>query len=170
MSPKTKNIYVIGGFIVLLIISYKFAIANTICEYRLYSKTKKEQLLFNNIPKELAGLNQKKQFYDSILNTYQLKGSSFQNNLVRTINLFSKEKGIKIVNFLEPHLQQKEDIQIKTYQFTLEGDFKSINQFIYQLEQHSKFGEIISIQFKKLKDFRKGRFYLQAKILLKSFS
>jgi len=59
---------------------------------------------------------------------------------------------------------------IKTYEFVLEGDYNSINQLIYKLEQQTKFGEVISLHFEKKKNFRTGKHYLQARILLKSFS
>ena len=169
MSPKRKNIALIIGFILTLVVCYKLAIVNTIEQHGLYSNMQQEQILFETMPQQLAQLYQKKRFYDSILGAYQIKGSSVQNNLIQTIGAFSKEKDIKIVEFLEPHLQQKEDLVIKTYQFVLEGDFQSLNGLIYKLEQHTKFGEIINLHFEKKKNQRTGKFYLQAKVLLKSF-
>jgi len=169
MSPKTKNILLVVGFMITLVICYRLAVAKTIEQHKLYSQLKQEQTLFDNMPKQLAQLNHKKKFYDSILDVYQIKGSSVQNNLIQTINVFSKEKGVKIVDFGEPHLQQKDDILIKTYQFILEGDFQSLNGLIYQLEQKTKFGEIINVHFEKKKDLRTGKQFLQATVLLKSF-
>jgi len=169
MSPKTKNILLAVGFMLSLFICYRLGIAKTLEQRALYSQLQQEQTLFDNMPAQLTQLNQKKRFYDSILDAYQIKGSSVQNNLIQTINVFSKEKDIKIVDFQEPHLQQKDDILIKTYKFILEGDFQSLNELIYQLEQKTKFGEIINLHFEKKKNLRTGKQFLQASVLLKSF-
>jgi hypothetical protein len=126
-------------------------------------------LLSKNAPKKLSLLKQKEVYYDSLLTKYKLDGSSIQNNLLKVINAHAKTNGIKVVSFLEPHVITKNDLIIKTYDFTLEGRYNAINQLIYQLEQHTKFGEIISLHFEKKKNFRTGRYYLQARVLLKSF-
>jgi len=158
------------GFVLALLICYKFAISNTIEQKRQYKLLSQEALLYKNAPRQLSLLRKKEVYYDSLLREYQLDGSSIQNNLLKTINMFAEENGLKVVNFLEPHVIEKNDLWIKTYEFVLEGDYNSINQLIYKLEQQTKFGEVISLHFEKKKNFRTGKHYLQARILLKSFS
>ena len=81
------------------------------------------------------------------------------------INLFSE----KVVNFLEPHETIQNDLTVKTYGFTLEGDYNAILRLAHKLEQETKLGEIINLHFEKKKNFRSWKYYLQAKVLLKSF-
>ncbi len=169
MNNKTKNIVLIIGFLLSLFICYKYAFKNTI-EYRSkYSKLKSQEQLFENTPRQLTLLKQKKSHYDSILSKYQLDGTSIQNNLLKTINSFAKANSLKVKNFVEPHISTQNDLTVKTYQFTLEGDYDSIIKLIHQLEQQTKYGEIINLHFEKKKDFRTRRNYLLAKVLLKSF-
>ena len=104
-----------------------------------------------------------------IKNKHQLNGSSVQNNLLKTINTFADSTNLKVVDFLEPHIISKNNLKINTYQFTLEGDFNAILKLIHKLEQKTKFGEIINLHFEKKTNFRSGKHFLQASVLLKSF-
>ncbi len=169
MSNKNKNILLIVGFLLFVIICYNLAISKTIAQKKQYSNLKQQELLFKNAPKQLSLLRQKEMYYDSLLIKYQLDGSSIQNNLLRTINLFADVNNLKVVNFLEPHHISKNELTINTYEFTLEGEYNSINNLIYQLEQKTKFGEVINLHFEKKKNFRSGRHYLKARVLVRSF-
>ncbi|WP_179317211.1 hypothetical protein [Winogradskyella undariae] len=170
MSKKQKNIALIIGFIVALFLCYQLAISNTLQQKNQYNTLKAQELLFKNAPKQLSLLKQKEVYYDSLLTKYQLDGSSIQNSLLKVINTFAKDNNLKVVSFLEPHSIAKNELTINTYEFVLEGNFNAINQLIHQLEQQTKFGEVINLRFEKKKNFRTGRYYLQATVLLQSFS
>ncbi len=169
MSNKLKNRLLIVGFIVLLFLCYKFAIANTFALKSEYSNLAKEQKIFENTPKQIALLKKKEQYYDSLLTKYKIGGTSLQNNLLNTIATFAKKHDLKVVDFLEPHIFQEKTLVINTYSFTVEGHFNTILQLIYTLEQRTKYGEVISVSYKKKKNYRTGTLYLQAKIALQSF-
>ncbi|MEP5338792.1 MAG: hypothetical protein ABJL44_19090 [Algibacter sp.] len=169
MTNKTKNILLILGFILTLILCYKLAISKTFSLKKEYNSLKQEALLSKNTPKQLSLLKQKQKYYDSILNKYQIKGSSIQNNLLKTINIFSEANSLKVVSFLEPHILKNDDLTENTYQFTIQGQYNSILKLIHHLEQQTKFGEVINLNFEKKKNFRTGKYYLQAQVILRSF-
>ncbi len=169
MSSKQKNIALIVGFIAILYICYLLAVSKTLEQKNQYNTLSKEVLLSKNAPKQLSLLKQKEIYYDSLLTKYQLDGSSIQNNLLKVINSYADANNLKVVSFLEPHVISQNDLTIKTYDFTLEGLYDDINKLIYQLEQQTKFGEIVNLHFEKKKNFRTGRYFLQARVLLKSF-
>jgi hypothetical protein len=169
MSKKQKNIALIIGFIIAIVLCYQLAISKTFQQKEQYNYLKQQELLFENAPKQLSLLKQKEVYYDSLLTKYQLDGSSIQNNLLKVINLYARNNSLKVISFLEPHVIVKNDLIIKTYEFVLEGDYNSIIGMAYQLEQQTKFGEIVNLHFEKKKNFRTGKNYLQARILLRSF-
>lgn len=169
MTSKQKNIALIIGFFFLLILCYQFAISNTIEEKQKLDALKIESKIFENSPKQLSILKQKEVYYDSLLAKYQLDDSSIQNNLLKTINTFAEANNIKVISFLEPHITTRSDLTINTYEFVLEGQYSSINKLIFKLEQETKFGEIISLHFEKKKNFKTGIYFLQVRVLLKSF-
>ena len=169
MTKKTKNILLVLGFLLTLIICYQLAIVKTIELNTEYKGLKHQESFFKNTPKQVSILKQKERYYDSLLTKLQLNGSSIQNNLLKTINRYAELNNLKLISFLEPHTILKNDLTIKTYNFTLEGNYNNIINLIYQLEQKTKFGEVINLHFEKKKNFRTGKHYLQAKVLLKSF-
>lgn len=169
MKQKTKNIYLICSFVLLIVLAYQFSFSNTISAKKDYDSLKRETMAFDNMPMQLAVLKQKEKYYDSLLTIYQLKDNSIQNSLLKTINSYAEAKDIKISNFIEPHQIQQGDSKINTYKFTLEGDYNAIITLIHQLEQNTKFGEVINLNFEKKKNYKTGRFYLNAHVLLMSF-
>jgi hypothetical protein len=170
MTNKTKNIILVIGFLLALILCYKLAISKTVVLQKQYETLNHQKVLFENTPKLVSLLKQKEKYYDSLLSKYHLDESSFQNNLLKTLNTFADSSHIKVINFLEPHTIKQNDLKTNTYQFTLQGDFNAILSLVYQLEQGTKFGEIIGLHYKKEQNYRNGKYYLQAKVLLKSFS
>jgi len=169
MTNKTKNIVLISGFVIVLIACYKFAILKTLEAKYEYKSLIQEEELFKNTPKQLSILKQKQKYYDSILVSNKLEGNSLQNSLLKVITGFAESENLEIVSFLEPHITSQNNLTIKTYEFVLEGNYSAIIKLIHQLEQRTKFGEIINLHFEKKKNYRTGRNYLQARVLLRSF-
>lgn len=169
MTIKTKNIILITGFLLGLILSYQLAISKTVKIKKEYNILKHEETLFENTPQQVSMLQQKQHYYDALLSKYQINEGSVQNSLLKTINTFADSANIKVIGFLEPHIIPKDDLNISTYQFILEGDFNALLKLIHKLEQGTKFGEITHLAFEKKTNFRNGQVFLQAHVLLKSF-
>lgn len=167
MNKKQKNILLVIVFIITLFICYQLAIRKTLDQKRQFNVLNQEALLFKDGSKKLYLIKQKEHYYDSLLTKNQLYGSSVQNNLLKFINTFARKNNIKVISFLEPHKITKNGLTIKTYNFIVEGVYNDINGLLYELEQQTKFGEIISLHFEKKKDFRINKYYLQASVLLK---
>ena len=170
MTNKTKNIVLIFGFFVLLLVSYKLAFSKTISYKKEYTQLKQQEVLFSNIPQQLSLLKQKQKYYDSILSSYKLNEGSLQNNLLTTLNRYADANNLKVIDFLEPHVFIDDDLTVKTYQLTIEGDYNAILNLIYNFEQQTKFGEIINLHFEKKKNYKTGEYFLQTHMLLKSFN
>lgn len=153
----------------VLFFCYQLAISKTLSIKKEYNALKHQETLFDYPPKQESILKQKQAYYDSLLSKYQLNGSSIQNNLLKTINTFASSTNIKVISFLEPHIINKDNLKISTYQFILEGDYNAIIKLLHKLEQDTKFGEIINSAFEKKTNYSTGKEYLQVQILLKSF-
>lgn len=169
MRNKTKNILLVGGFVLLLVICYQFAIKNTLQEKERYNRLKAEETLFDNIPRQLQTLHQKNKYYSDLLAKYQIGETSMQNNLLKNINKNAQELDIKVIGFNEPHIAEKNGLKINTYSITLEGNFNDILILIYGLEQKTRFGELVNVHFIKQKNYRTRKDYLQATIMLQAY-
>lgn len=169
MTSKIKNIVLVFGFILAVFLCYKMAFSETIRLKNEFNALVIQETLFKNTPKQFSILKQKQKYYDSLLNQYQLNEGSVQNSLLKIINTYADSTHLKVVSFLEPHIENNNDLKVNTYQFTLEGNFNALIKLIHKLEQKTKFGEIVNIHFEKKTNFRTGKKYLQARVLLKSF-
>lgn len=170
MTNKIKNNLLIAGFIISLFICYQLAFSRTLQIKNTYDQLIKEESIYSNTPKSLSILKQKEKYYDSILVKYQLSGGSIQNTLLQNINKYADKNRLKIISFSEPHISVQNEMTIKSYQFSLEGEYNSLINLIYKLEQQTKFGEIVNVHFEKKQNYRTGKNYLQVHIFLKSLA
>lgn len=168
MTGKTKNRLLVASCLIAIILCYSFAFSKTIKLKTSFDNLTMEESFYDDSPKTLSILKQKERHYDSIFAKYKLNGGAIQNTLLKIINSFAAENDLKVISFLEPHIFIDLDFTIKTYQFSLEGDYNGIIQLIHKLEQETKFGEVINVHFEKKKNFRSGRDYLVATVILKS--
>lgn len=167
MSLKNRNIALFIGMLLLLWVSYNLSFSKTISLRKQYHTLLNEKEYYDNVSQKFLNLKQQRHYYDSILRSKQITDiHSFQNNLLQIITSYSEAKGLKIIHFSNPHEFKTDNANIRTYTFTLKGTFKSINQLIYELEQHHKFGKIISVQFEKKKNFITNTQQLECVILL----
>lgn len=169
MNNKAKNIALVSGFLLAILLCYKLALNKTINLKQEYNQLKNQEVLFKNTPRQLSLLKQKQKYYDSILTKHKISGNSIQNNLLEVINRYANNSKIKVITFLKPHVIIQNNLKVNTYQFTLQGDYNALIKLIYKLEQETKFGEIINLHFEKKKNYRTNKHYLEVHVLLRSF-
>jgi len=168
MDPKQKNRLLMAGFLLLLAICYQFAIKNTLVQRAAYKKLLGQQQQLAALPSKSKLLEIKNAYYDSIIRAYQLSGASLENELLKSLNTLGAEHGFSVADFKEPHRYAHSHQQHDhTYIFTLQGPYHALLKGIYQLEQQKAFGQVIHMDFIKKKDFRAGRDYLQASVMLR---
>lgn len=168
MKLKQKNTILLIGFLLLVWVAYVFSFSKTIEAKQRYNELKQEDELFTSASQNIHILKQQDTYYNSILSKYQISTeSSFQSNLLNTLNIYSQENMLKIISFKDPHrFQLSNNALQETHIFTVESDYKSIVKLIYSLEQHHKFGKIISVNFEKKKNYKTSKEYLQCEIFL----
>ena len=166
MMIRQKNSALVIGFIVVLLLGYWLSISETLSLKRNYQNLKAQEELFANIPQRLSLLQQKEHYYDSLLQHYQISGTSIQNNLLKTIERYAANHDLKVVAFDPPHTLAENSRKTSSYTFRVAGDFKSILGLAYQLEQRNKFGMIASLEFEKLKNYRTGKVSLEGQFIL----
>ena len=169
MKPNRKNLILLFALALMLFICYKLAIENTIEQKNLYNKLITESKVFREGPNKMIQLRQREKYLDSLLTTYQISGLSLQNNLLTELTEYGNEHNLMVIDFLEPHKVRLNALDVHTYSFVLKGDYNAIMNLVHHLEQNTKFGEVCNLQFEKKKDHRKGLFYLEARVLVKSF-
>lgn len=167
MNLKQKNIALLSVFLVLLWITYHFSISKTIEAKSKYDSLTAQKDLVSNVNEQMHYLNQQNVYLDSILNKNKIATeSSFQNNLLTLLNSFAAENKLEIIFFNEPHTYNKKDAVLKTYSFTVKGNYNKILKLIYTLENYGNYGQPVSVNFDKKKNYKTNRKYLECVIHL----
>lgn len=167
MRLNKKNKVLFAGFVVSLIVCYKFAFSNTL-EYRSEYKRQQESANKNIETNNLLPLLKKK---DKILQE-QLKqysyidSASFQNELLGHIGKSISGKNLKIVKFEEPHIYHTEGIKSSSYPFSIEGNFNETLLLLNDLENEGALGFIRHVSLLKKMNYRTNTNYLVTDIIL----
>jgi len=167
MNGKSKNRLLVFLFFISIFISYKLAFYKTINLREEYLKIKNESLSTTKINTKLFQLQKQKTHNDSIISKYRnLTDSSFQNNLLQSINSVADENSIKIISFLEPQFFLIDSTKFINYQISVSGSYEHILILLYKIEEEYKYGKLLSVNFKKKKNYRTGEKYLEAYFII----
>jgi len=166
MTQRSKNIALILAFIVMLIVSYKLSISETVSSYKSVEELRIQAENSKTIGSRFNSLKRQEAYFDSILGANQIKSNSTQNNLLDFLNSQSEKKSFSITTFNEPHIIKNDLSKISSYSFKLSGSFNDILSVIYSLEQEYNFGKVSHLDFEKKKDYRKNRNYLECFVII----
>lgn len=163
-SRKLNLLYLGIGLLALL--SYQLAVRNTL-ELASMSQDLESELLIGSVsPRQQAQLKQQIAGYSKYLADLNLSNTSFQNNLLRHLNISSKEFGSTVTEFNQTHEFSVDQNTFLTYSFSLRGSYTEILKTIHALENQRSFGEIVHIDYEKKKDYRNRTTYLEAKVMV----
>ncbi|MBZ9731347.1 hypothetical protein LB467_16785 [Salegentibacter sp. JZCK2] len=168
MKQKTKNNLLVGGFVLVLVISYQYSFSRTL-KVKMDLEDVEQQIEQTAATiKDSKGLRLKEIYFDSIIKANRAESHSLQNNLLEVLNRHSGEYDYKIIDFKEPHVQDLDDKQgvITSFRFILEGEYKNIEKILYKLENDHSFGSVSHIGFEKKKDYKLNKIFLQCSILV----
>lgn len=167
MTDKQKNIALVFGFLLLLIISYLFAFKRTLELKNTLQSFKTEKELLSNANQRIFKLQQENKYLDSILVQKNISiSNSFQQTLLSRLNDFSKKQSIEIISFNEPHIYSENGSVLKTYSFEVKAGFNDLLKIMNTFEKQ-QLGAFISVNFEKKKNYRKntdeliGTFFIQ---------
>ncbi len=168
MTQKNKNIILIVSLILIACIAYRYSVAKTIAIVGEVKKLEHKKKVYQSAPAQLATLINKEKKLNEILKKNNVEGNSVQNNLLKTLNKLSEDIGFMIIAFEEPHSFTDKTTQkiTTTYNFNIQGDYKSFIKVLHALEQKYSYGNVIHVNFEKKKNFRTRKQFLQCQVLL----
>lgn len=170
MNSRNRNGVLILAIVLAFFSCYKFAISNTLELKEEYKNLINEEALLKDRPKQFRLWSRKQVYFDSILNKMNLGNTSFENNLLRVINLEAKKNNLKVLDFNEPHVSSDQNNTLNTFEFVLEGGYTALLKAVHAIEQENNFGEIIHLQFEKKRNYRKNSDYLTSRILIQQIN
>ena len=170
MNSKQKNIALIVGFVIMLLISYRFAFKRTIDLGVKIEKLEKDKALLDNAEAKIHSLKKEGFYLDSILQSNDLSiENTFQQTLLLKTTQFKDKHHLKLIASNEPHSFQSEGANLLTYEVEVQGSFRNIMLFSNEMEQQ-RLAKLTSITLTKKKNYRTRRDYLVYKLILQRFS
>ncbi|WP_420603234.1 hypothetical protein [Flagellimonas sp.] len=163
---KNKNTLLLLGFCLAMLLCYKLAVSKTLALRKEYQRLSQEEQLFRAVPQQLSLLSKKENHLDSLLQHLNLNNTSLENDLLRTVNREVEKNDLKVIDFNPPHVSEINGTLTNTYNFTIRGPFTSLIKLIHTLEQQSSFGQIAHVDFRKQKNYRTRKNYLEATIFI----
>jgi hypothetical protein len=170
MNSKQKNIALIIGFVLMLLISYRFSFSKTIEAKGRVEKLAKDKALLENAEANIRSLQMEEKYLDSILQSNDLSiENTFQQTLLIKITQFTNQHNLKLISSNEPHSFISEGTKLLTYEIEAQGSFRDLMLFSNYIEQQ-RLAKLASLTFLKKKNYRTRRDYLRCKIVLQRFS
>lgn len=170
MNSKQRNIALVVGFIVMLLISYRFAIKNTLDLCVKIEKLEKDKALLDNAEAQIQGLKMEERYLDSILQSNDLSiENTFQQTLLIKVTQFTEKHKLKLIASNEPHSFVADGANLLTYEVEVKGSFRNLMLFANDMEQQ-RLAKVSSLQFIKKRNYKTRRNYLVCKLLLQRFS
>lgn len=170
MNNKQKNIALVTGFVLMLFISYHFSFKKTVEVHNSVAKLKKDKMLLDNAETEIRSLQFQGRYLDSILESNDLSvENTFHQTLLFKVSQFAKEHKLKIIESNEPHSFPSDGSTLLTYTIEVQGSFRDLLLFSNDLEQQ-RLGKLSSLTFTKKRNYRTGRNYLIAKLILQRYN
>lgn len=165
-SFKNKNTLLTLGLCLVLLLCYKLAISKTLDLRKEFISLSEEEQRFTNVPQQLSILSKKEVHLDSLLQQLNLNDTSLENDLLRTVNREVEKYDLKVIDFNPPHVSEINGTISKTYNFTVRGSFNAIVKLLHTLEQQANFGQIVHLYFKKQKNYRSRKNYLEVTVFI----
>lgn len=169
MKQSTKNVVLVAGFFLVLLVAYQYSFSKTFEVKRELHNVKKQVEQSSESLQNLNFLKEKEAHLNSFISDNRFgNNTSLQNDLLKILNDNAGEKSFKIINFKEPHIQKNKNATITSFLFSLEGEYFSIQEVLYKLEKDYSFGSLSHISFERKKDYRLNRNYLQCSVLVQN--
>ena len=155
------------GILCIIILSWFLAIKKTITGYSELKYAETELNSIYNPEQTIRELKMQLNDINSRLNV----SDSIQTDLIfkQIVDISKQTQNISIVQFPEVHYYELDDHLIETFRVELEGNYKSLLLFIYNLEKNKIAGKIISACFKVEKDFKQNKEFLRLTVYIRNF-
>lgn len=166
MKLNRKNKLLIASFILVLFLSYKLAIKNTVDYYNQYNIQKELLNNSNNSPKILSTLLAREKQLNQWLSKNDIKSSSYQSELLKLLNNYCSSNSLKITDFKEPHIITEKQTEISSYVFSVEGNFNTTLGLINKIENNANLGLIKHFTTEKKMNYKTNEEFVVTNIII----
>lgn len=167
LTYKKKNRLLLIAAIVTALIIYTLGIKKTIAVYSECKENKKKMEQAANAPAMAQQLEKELIRMDAKIGTHHTQENT-NDALLSLITEYCQSHHAVLREFPETTLTQEGDLSIETDQFMIGGDFFTLINLVYLLEQKYHLGKIAAVNYQLKKDFKTKELQLTATIFLQN--
>lgn len=165
LTYQQKNKLLLGGFVLMLLVSYWLAIGKTLSTMTLYKDLEKKSGQIEQSPMNLKLLEKKRLALNQIIeNKKDNQGSSVHASLLNIISNFCDEHHILLREYPGTIENIQNDLIVETNMFEVQGTFNKLLELNYMLEQKQKVAKVVSTLFMVKRDLQTRNNILTATI------
>jgi hypothetical protein len=161
---KNKLYLLVIGAVLFLILSFRLAFTRTISEKKVLNENKVQFSYIEEAPAQLQLLESQLKEYDKQSSFSVYNPEEFQVRLLERVTMLSHGADIKLVEIPKIHLENRDDLIIKTQQLVFQGSFNNLLKFLEKTGRDINVGNICSVDFYNQKDNNSGSTHLKMRV------
>ena len=143
-----KNRLLIISAVLMLFCIYKLAISETLSSMTQCAELEQQVQGLENIPARINDLKKKIRTTQS----YTSNQTGKQKELLEIVSSYCEKEHLVLREFPKVEREIKENLEVETNRFTVQGEFPSLLKLVYDLEQKDQVGRIASVNYRLQKD------------------
>lgn len=144
------------------------AIAKTIDKRNQCQELQGQLATVENAPSQMATIHAELKRIENIIGQENKAKEDFRQMILEKTTHYCENNKIRIKEIPEPIVIDRSDYEIHTHTLVLEGGFKKLVSFIYELEQNWKISNITSARFYTEKEIRTKRKLLNVELFIQN--
>lgn len=168
LTYKKKNLLLILIALLTAVIVYFFAIKKTIAVYHEFTVNKGKMEQAANAPLLAAQLEKELTVMDSKMASQNNRQENVDDAVLSLITTYCQNHHAVLLEFPETTYMEDGNLSIETRQFRIGGDFFTLINLVYLLEQKYNMGKLVSVNYQLKKDFKTKEMQLSATISLQN--
>lgn len=164
---RQKNKTIVIGALLFLVVVYQLALSKTWDLYVQNNALEEKLATVHESLKNKDEVENKQAVLEQRIASFFVDSLSHQDLLIETVSRYCHMHRILLRELPAMNTYTEGDFQVGTYKVVLEGDYKTLLQLVYLLEQKNKIGRVSSASFilkfdnKRKKDILSLVIYLQ---------
>jgi hypothetical protein len=168
LTYKKKNQVLLVIAVILLFIAYQFAIKKTMAAHTDVVNAEQQMELAANAPMMAAQLEKELMLMDAKIGADSLKEKNAGQELLELVTNYCQQNNAVLREFPETINTPQEKLMVETNWLVVAGDFATLINLVYILEQKSKLGKVTSVQYQLKKDLKSKELVLTATIYIQN--
>ncbi len=167
LSYKKRFIRLIIGAVLLIWVSFKFAIMPSVELKQNLNQLKVQLKSIENAPYKLQTIN--KRLTDIEKQIGDVSGTEGSGGyLIDKVGEFCKRNRLVLNEIPEKHTFNKDEFKIETYKLVIQGSFINLVKLLHEVETKPVAGKVRSVTFESEYDLREKRKYLYGNFYIQS--